>query len=99
MIILTVSAIVAFVWLLFQAIKLFFKVAWGLAKVVGTVLCIVAFPLLVVFLLSAGGILIFLPVLLVAAACGVFSSELKPSDLRRRVSLRDTLLRFFYAIV
>ena len=74
MIILTLSAIVAFVWLLFQAIKLFFKITWGLAKVVGAVLCVVAFPLLLVFLLSAGGLLIFLPVLLVAAACGVFSS-------------------------
>ena len=74
MIILTLSAVVAFVWLLFQAVKLFFEIAWGLAKVVGAVLCVVAFPLLVVFLLSAGGVLIFLPVLLVAAACGLFSS-------------------------
>lgn len=74
MILLTVCAVAVFAWLLFQAIKLFFKVAWGLAKVVGAVLCVIAFPLLIVLLLSAGGILIFLPVLLVAAACGVFSS-------------------------
>lgn len=76
MILLTICAITAFCWLLFEAIKLSFKVAWGLEKIVGAVLCVAAFPLLIVFVISVGGFLLILPIVLVAAACGILKSAI-----------------------
>lgn len=75
MIILTISAIAVFIWLLFQAIKLSLKVAWGLVKIVAYALCIIAFPLLIVIVVSAGGFLLPLPIILVAIACGLLGTS------------------------
>lgn len=71
MIILTICAISIFAWLLFEVIKLSLKVAWGLAKVIGIVLCAAAFPLLIVLAVTASGFILLLPVALLAAAFGV----------------------------
>ena len=74
MIILTVLAIVLFGGLLFQAIKLSLKVAWGIIKVIAYALCIIAVPVLIV-VASVGGILLLLPIILVAIACGLLGSR------------------------
>lgn len=75
MILLTICAIGLFGWLLFSAIKLSLKVAWGLTKIVAYALCVIAFPLLLAAVLSAGRLIILLPILLVAAACGLLSAS------------------------
>lgn len=75
MIILTVLAVFLFGGLLVEAIKLSIKVAWGIAKVIAGILCIVALPLLIIVIVSAGGLLLFLPILLVAGACGILKSS------------------------
>lgn len=71
MIILTVLALCLFGGLLVEFIKLSLKVAWGIAKAIGYVLVGIALPVLIVVLVAAGGLLILLPVALVAAACGI----------------------------
>ena len=50
---LTICAVGLFGWLLFGAIKLSLKVAWGLTKIAAYALCIITFPLLVIIALAA----------------------------------------------
>ena len=54
--------------LFFYAIKLAFKITWGVAKVIAVILFVIALPLLVVLLFVAGGAILFLPLGLVIAA-------------------------------
>ena len=63
-----------FVWLFFKALKLAFRVAWGTAKVVASVLFALALPLLGVCLVFAGGLLLLVPVAMVAIAFGVLKA-------------------------
>lgn len=54
--------------LFFYAIKLAFKITWGVAKTIAVVLFVIALPLLVVLLFVAGGAILLLPLGLVIAA-------------------------------
>ncbi len=53
--------------LFFYAIKLAFKITWGVAKIIAVVLFTLALPLLVVLLFVAGGAILLLPLGLVIA--------------------------------
>ena len=53
--------LILFCWLFFKAVGLVFRMAWGTAKIVASLLFAVAVPLLIVCLLFAGGVfLVFL---------------------------------------
>lgn len=67
-------AIVLFVWLFFGAIRLTFKVAWGLAKIVAILLFIISLPTLVGYLLAASGVILLIPLALVALAFGILKA-------------------------
>lgn len=54
--------------LFFYAIKLAFKLTWGVAKIIAAILFAIALPLLVVLLFVAGGAILLLPLGLVIAA-------------------------------
>ncbi|MBQ8815549.1 MAG: hypothetical protein IJZ85_13750 [Lachnospiraceae bacterium] len=69
-----IVVLLLFCWLFFKAIGLAFKVAWGAAKVIAVVLSVVALPILIVCLLFAGGFVLLLPVVLIAAALGILRS-------------------------
>ena len=58
-------------WLFFKVIGLAFKAAWGVAKMIATTLLVLACPVLVLCLLFAGGLVLLLPVALIAAAFGL----------------------------
>lgn len=60
--------IVLFCWLFFKAVGLAFKVAWGGLKIVATILFAIAVPLLAVCLIFAGGVILLVPVGLIALA-------------------------------
>lgn len=68
---LIIATIIVSGWLLWGIIKLSFKVAWGAAKVVAWILSIIALPLLVILAISAGGLILFLPVGLLVVAIGL----------------------------
>ena len=68
---LIIATIIVSGWLLWGIIKLSFKVAWGAAKVVAWLLSIIALPLLVILSISAGGLILFLPVGLLVMAIGL----------------------------
>ena len=65
---------VLFVWLFFKALKLTFKVAWGAARIAATLLFVIAAPLLVLCLIFAGGLLLLIPVGLIALALGLLKA-------------------------
>lgn len=66
--------IVLFAWLFLGAIRLTFKVAWGLAKIAAVLLFIIALPTLIGCLLAASGIVLLLPLALVAIAFGILKA-------------------------
>lgn len=63
--------VILFCWLFFKAIGLALRVAWCTAKVAASVLFAIAVPLLVLCLVFAGGMLLVVPLALIAIAFGL----------------------------
>lgn len=66
--------VIVFVWLMIKAIGLAFKLTWGAAKVVASILMTIALPLLIVCFVFVGGIALILPVGLIALSMGILKS-------------------------
>lgn len=64
-----------FLWLSYKFIGLALKITWGVAKLLASLLFIVALPSLVVCLLFAGGLLLIIPVLMLVGAIALLSSS------------------------
>jgi hypothetical protein len=71
---LEILTIILFCWLFFKAMGLAFRVAWGTAKMIASVLFALAVPMLVISLLFAGGILLLVPLALVGLAFGLLKA-------------------------
>ena len=71
---LEILTIVLFCWLSFKLLGLFFRIAWGMAKFIASVLFVIALPLLVLCLIFAGGMLLLIPLGLLALALGILKS-------------------------
>lgn len=63
--------IALFVWLLVKTIKLAFRLTWGAAKITAGILMAVAAPLLILFLVMAGGLMLLIPIAILAIAAGI----------------------------
>ena len=63
-----------FCWIFFGAIRLMFKVAWGLAKILAVILFIMALPALIGCLLYASSVILLLPVILITISWGILKS-------------------------
>ena len=59
------------IWLLIKAIGLALKITWGAAKVVATILMVLAIPIFIVCLIFVGGFFLLIPVALIAGAIGL----------------------------
>lgn len=66
--------VILFCWLFIKVIKLAFKVAWGGAKIIASILLAIAVPMLVGCLMFAGGILLLVPVALIGIAFGLLKA-------------------------
>lgn len=66
--------VILFCWLFFKALGLAFKLAWGTAKIVASVLFAIAVPMLALCLFFAGGLLLLVPLALVGIAFGVLKA-------------------------
>ena len=66
--------IIVFVWLLIKTIGLAFKLTWGIAKIVASILVALALPLLVVCLLFVGGVVLIVPVVMIGIAAGIVNA-------------------------
>lgn len=68
--------LMAFCWLFFKAVGLAFKAAWGVAKIIASLLFVVAVPMLIVCLVFAGGVLLLVPLALIGLAFGLLKAAL-----------------------
>lgn len=66
--------LIAFCWLFFKALGLAFRMAWGTARIIASVLFSIAVPLLIACLIFAGGIALLLPLALVGVAFGLLKA-------------------------
>ena len=66
--------VILFCWLFFKAIGLAFRMAWGTAKILASVLFTIAVPLLILCLVFAGGVFLLLPLALIGIAFGVLKA-------------------------
>ncbi len=63
-----------FTWLLVKAIGLAFKLTWGVAKIAASILIGLAFPVLIVCFVFVGGIVLLIPVVMIAIAAGILKA-------------------------
>ena len=63
--------VILFCWLFFKAVGLAFRMAWGTAKILASLLFAMAVPLLILCLIFAGGVVLLLPLALVGIAFGI----------------------------
>lgn len=68
-----ILVVILFIWLSIKFLGLALKITWGVAKLIASLLFIIALPALVVCVLFASGVILILPVALVAIAIGVLS--------------------------
>lgn len=65
---------ILFVWLTVKAIGLCLKLTWGMAKIAASILIGLAFPILIVCLVFAGGIALLVPIAVVSLAVGILKA-------------------------
>lgn len=65
---------ILFFWLFFKAIGLTLRMTWGITTLIASLLFTVALPLLLGCLFFAGGLLILVPLGLVALAFGLLKA-------------------------
>lgn len=65
---------VLFCWLFWKALGLAFRAAWGITKILVMLLFVLAVPMLLGCVLFAGGLLILIPVAMVALALGLLKA-------------------------
>lgn len=68
--------IVLFIWLSIKAVGLTLKITWGIAKILASMLIVIALPALIVCIVFASGIILLAPVLLLAVAIGILKSSI-----------------------
>lgn len=66
--------VIVFGWLLVKSAGLAFKLTWGVAKIVASILMIVALPVLAVCLIFVGGIALIIPIAIAAIAFGLLKA-------------------------
>lgn len=63
----SVIFIALFVW----TAKLLFKISWGVTKIIATILLVLAWPILILCMVFAGGIALLIPIGIVAGVVGI----------------------------
>lgn len=66
-----ILTLIVFIWILIKSIGLMLRLTWGAAKIIATVLLVLAFPALLVCMLFVGGIAMLIPIALVCLAGGI----------------------------
>ena len=66
-----ILTIVLFYWIFFHAVKLTFKITWGVANVLAVILFVISLPTLIGCLLFASGVILLIPLAIIALAWGI----------------------------
>lgn len=70
----TFFALVGFLWLFFQGVSLAFHLTWGVTKVVGSLLMLLALPIMGVCLLVFGGVVVLIPLAMMGIAVAILKA-------------------------
>lgn len=70
-IIFEIAVTVLFIWIFLKALKLTFKITWGLTKIIAIIMFVIALPVLIGCLFFAGGAILLLPLTLIVCAFGL----------------------------
>lgn len=63
-----------FLWLFVKAVGLAFRLTWGIAKIAASILIALALPVLIISLIFAGGVLLLIPLVMIAIAAGILKA-------------------------
>ena len=66
--------LVVFVWLLMKTLGLAFRLTWGIAKIIASILIALALPVLFLCLIFVGGIALLVPLVMLAIAGGILKA-------------------------
>lgn len=66
--------VAVFIWLLVKAVGFALKLTWGVAKIIASILIGLALPVLIVSLVFAGGVLLLVPLIMIAIAAGILKA-------------------------
>lgn len=66
--------VVIFMYLMFKAIGLAFRLTWGIAKITASILMGLALPVLILCLIFVGGIALLVPIVMIAIAAGILKA-------------------------
>ena len=66
--------LIAFCYLFFCAVRLAFKVTWGLAKIAAVILFVLALCALIACMFTAGRFILLIPVMMVGTAFGILKA-------------------------
>lgn len=69
-----ILTLIVFIWLMVKAIGLAFKLTWGIAKVIASILMVFALPALIVCIVFVGGIALLVPLILIGIAVGILKA-------------------------
>ena len=63
-----------FLWLLVKTIGFAFRLTWSVAKIAASILIGLALPVLILCLIFAGGIVLLVPLVMIAIAAGILKA-------------------------
>ena len=63
-----------FLWLFVKAIGFAFRLTWGITKIAASILIGLALPVLILCLIFAGGLLLLVPLVMLAIAAGILKA-------------------------
>ena len=66
--------IVIFIWLLVKTIGLAFRFTWGMAKIIATIMMVIALPVLIFCLVFVGGLALMIPIAVIGMAFGLLKA-------------------------
>ena len=66
--------VIVFMYLMFKAIGMAIRLTWGAAKIAASILMGLALPVLIFCVIFAGGILLLIPVVMIAIAAGILKA-------------------------
>ena len=71
-----ILVLIAFIWLTIKFFGLAFRITWGVAKIVASLLFVLALLVLMICMIFASGLALLLPIALVAGTIGMLRSAL-----------------------
>lgn len=69
-----ILTLIVFIWLMVKAIGLAFKLTWGIAKIIASILLVFALPVLIICMVFVGGIALLVPLVLIGIAVGILKA-------------------------